>query len=947
MAEPVRAPTGSGSDQPLVREILLFVLLPLLFLRLAGQYVIAQDAEFRRAEARGRLADRLGRIVREGDSTRFFARIGDRIAEDLRGGPVTSERFLRLWQATVASFGVGFDAYAFDASGTLLMPASAPVKAPTLVAETWRGFRGLTRLDDLSGRHDILSLFGNEFDFPILRLNQGTPLPIFGSSGNGLVFWDTLGPGDPDAGFLLAMWDCPPPGVFLESLLTGNPEPGLLLCGVDPEGQRTILSTPAPGPTLPSIPLQPPAEEDREPAGGEEWIWAWDRLGEMRLIAGEAFSPGPHAMIGRVLDGGLLGTALLLAWALALGGVPGPLRRLPLRSKLSGMFLYLTGVGLAGLAALGFSHLRERGEVMAAQANRAGFELLARLDQGMVEEKANLLKLLRDFMADPDFRTDPARMLPKAVALDNHSIVNWLECRNLQGDIIFTTQRADLTEKIGVVGEVIARRFIDLFLGDRLPPQQRLKIKPAELIIQSTLDSPITGWSRIINHPDFIHEIRFGNYDLWWYWNYFRDPRIPAAIVQGDQKLERVIRTYLERVVGERRSGKRDDFRIAAWNLFSNKLLTEESPPPPALTPFLQRMQISGEPLTERFLWAGDEFLIVGLPGKHLKSNLLAAWYPVGKIDTTLAGIRNGLGLGMALAVLVALTLGAIFTDAFLTPLRELMRGVAALRARDVSVRVKVDRADEFGELGRSFNRTIEEIGELLYAQTVQNRLIPAEPPPVPGYRLAMANRPASDLGGDFCDIVPLPDGRVLFAIGDVTGHGVSSALVMAMAKAVLFSWSRIPQPVTVLMERLNRLFFRLLRRQKLMTFFVAILSPADGRLEFTNAGHPLPFLLGPDGPTGRLEVCRAPLGFSERAPFEVQEGRLPPHGTLVFFTDGLIELPIGAAWGSEGLGAFLEANRRLDPEPLRDALLQEAQRLAGAETFPDDVTLIVVHRPG
>ncbi len=846
----------------------------------------------------------------------------------------------------MASSGLDLQLYAFNASGTLLPLPGKPPRAADLVTDGWSILLRTGRRLDMFRAKEIDTLFGSGFEFPALKARAGTAMPVYGAAGNGLLYWEPLASPPVDS-VLIALWDRPAPEIFLRLALQERPEPGLVLLGEGPGGRRTTFAA-IPGLPVPDgLPAQPPeGEAGREAGLPDDWSLAWDRHGGLRLIAAEPYPPGPHRGWSTALDVLLSCLVLGLAAALARWGTPAALARLPLRARLTGLFLYLTLIGLAALAALALSHFREREEVLVAEAQRAALERLTRIDQGFGAEKERFLRDLREFARDPGFRRNPAGMRDKAILYERARRLNWLEARDLNGNLLFTTERPDLTQKIGVLARVLSRRFIDLFLSDRLRPSQKVRIDPAELVITSILDSPLTGWVHITNAPDTVHELKFGDYDLWWWWTYFRDPTSPAAILQADQKLEQVIPPYLTRVLLEREGIDQAALRVAAWSLNRSQFVPAEPVSLPApLRAFAQRVRIVGEPLQIRFAWQGEDFLAVGAPARQIKRHLLLAWYPMSAIRSSLAGIRFALALGMALALVVALLLGGIFTDTLVTPLRELMRGVEALRARNVSVRLQVDSDDEFGELGRSFNRTIEEIGELVFAQSVQNRLMPIVPPVIEGCQLAVVNRAAADLGGDFFDIVPLPDGRVLFCIGDVTGHGVASALVMAMAKAATWSWSRTGQPLIPLMQRLNRLFHRLLRRQKLMTFFALLLDPATGRMTFSNAGHPQPLVLAPDGTITRLDLPHSPLGFSERAPFETADAVLPPGAALLLFTDGLLELPPEQPWLMAGLETFLRARPPAAADELRDALLAEAIHRNGGPSFPDDVTFVVVRR--
>jgi serine phosphatase RsbU (regulator of sigma subunit) len=229
----------------------------------------------------------------------------------------------------------------------------------------------------------------------------------------------------------------------------------------------------------------------------------------------------------------------------------------------------------------------------------------------------------------------------------------------------------------------------------------------------------------------------------------------------------------------------------------------------------------------------------------------------------------------------------------------------------------------------------------------LQQAILPAVLPAVPGYEVAAEYRAAgrTEVGGDFYDVIPLPDGRVAFAVGDVMGRGVAAAAAMAQMRAAVRAYVAIdPEPGAVL-GNLDLMFadqgmFAARDSPQLVTLLYLL---ADGdRVAVGNAGHPPPLLLGPDGSAEFLPMADdVPLGVASdtrTASFV----HLPPGAILLVYTDGLIERrreDIG-----EGLDRLLVAGRNLGGAPLGPGLRQLVEALQDPER-DDDVTAVAVRR--
>ncbi len=239
---------------------------------------------------------------------------------------------------------------------------------------------------------------------------------------------------------------------------------------------------------------------------------------------------------------------------------------------------------------------------------------------------------------------------------------------------------------------------------------------------------------------------------------------------------------------------------------------------------------------------------------------------------------------------------------------------------------------------------------ELERAAEIQNHLLPAEGPPIPGYQVCGSSVPCRAVGGDYYDYIPLPGGRCAIALGDVAGKGLPAALLMCSLHATLRALMELDLPPAETMSRMNRLLARSIPANRFVTFFLGILDPARHALLYVNAGHNAPFLVRAiGGDPERLERTGRPLGLFETSPYEARETALRPGDLLVCYSDGVTEERNagGEEFGEERL---LELARR-PADDLPTAIVERVTAAVGEHHTgsppQDDITLVVLKRTG
>jgi len=236
---------------------------------------------------------------------------------------------------------------------------------------------------------------------------------------------------------------------------------------------------------------------------------------------------------------------------------------------------------------------------------------------------------------------------------------------------------------------------------------------------------------------------------------------------------------------------------------------------------------------------------------------------------------------------------------------------------------------------------------QLRIAKQVQMALLPAADPALEGYDIAGTNVPTWEIGGDYFDYLPQPDGRLGLAIADVSGKGVPAALIMATFRAALRAQRVRDIPLDAIAGRLNRILLDSMDTSRFVTAFYGVLEPRTGAIGFANCGHNPPLLLRAAGGRDVLASGGPALGMWHGATFVPGAASVLPGDVLVLYTDGVIEVmnAAGEMFGVDRLEDVIRRRRHDSSRDLVDAVVDATRAFAGREGYEDDFTLVIVRR--
>ncbi len=236
---------------------------------------------------------------------------------------------------------------------------------------------------------------------------------------------------------------------------------------------------------------------------------------------------------------------------------------------------------------------------------------------------------------------------------------------------------------------------------------------------------------------------------------------------------------------------------------------------------------------------------------------------------------------------------------------------------------------------------------ELQLAMEIQQRFQPTAPPVVPGYEFQGISFPCYEIGGDYYDFIQREDGRLVIALGDVSGKGTAAALLMSSLHASIHAQTGSHDSLVETISAVNRYLADNIPSNRFVTLFYAELDPESGALSFLNAGHNPPLIVHAAGTVEQLASGGLPLGIKANA--EYREGRttLQRGDVLVIYSDGVTEAasPSGEEFGPTRLYEVVSRNVDSSAAGIRDRIESALTKFSQGTQAADDITLVIVKR--
>jgi serine phosphatase RsbU (regulator of sigma subunit) len=325
-----------------------------------------------------------------------------------------------------------------------------------------------------------------------------------------------------------------------------------------------------------------------------------------------------------------------------------------------------------------------------------------------------------------------------------------------------------------------------------------------------------------------------------------------------------------------------------------------------------------------------------------------------------LAGVWRSQAIALtaaAGALLLAVVMAAFMARLVSTPVLKLIEFMNRVGSGDLEAKAEFGGSTEFRRLEDALNRMIADLRDRLrvrhslgVAMEVQQRLLPAAPPQIRGLDVAGHSTYCDETGGDYYDFLVLdraaPD-AVLVALGDVMGHGVAAALIMASVRAVLRDRVVAAGSLAELMARLNRFISADHNGERFMTMHLSVIDAKSKTMRWASAGHDPAILYDPaEGSFKEVGHGDLPLGILDDTQYEEQTyGPLRTGQVILVGTDGVWEMPDvkGEAFGKDRLREIIREFSSRPAADIADAIRERLANFRGSAKQVDDVTFVVI----
>lgn len=840
-----------------------------------------------------------------------------------------------------------FDLYAFSPSGKLITPSEINLRSKYLASRLWeilacspieqnRKFQKIKR--------SLRSFVGDEFRISQFLEGRDSCLPIIVKHRKGYVYWKNSQE-NPSHGVLVFFWEIPDHQYMLKKVkdrINSDFASGFLFADGSVAEKFGVLNK---APANPGVIFARIADMGQNAFFDDSnLLWKGRKVGNCWLLA--SMKAETELFVNKQRFFSLLAVLLIiLASAVYLWASGNSLVYFSIRLKLIILFLTAVASPIMGFVYLGYRYIDDREQNLRSLVSNNSRKLLFELDESFkdvgnefLDDFASLSNSVSQKHSEEFLKNIHARM-------EKNDLIS-IELRDAEtAEIKYFMQNEMYFEGMREVSDAFSRFCIDNTLGSSLADA-------VDPILEMVVRSPEAGLNFFFHRPKEVHKMEFGPVPLFIFWEIFdglEGKPVYVYIVQSAARLlKQLMARHLTRSFLEKRNAP---YILAASHGVTGEWFPAGISTSKSIKDFTQRIFFADQPMETTAMLKGEEYIITGQKGRYAKDYALYSFYPVKLIKNDIRIQIRILFTGIMLFVIVALLTGWLLSDIFLVPVERLGHGVLAIRNRDSSFRIEASQKDEFGDLAVSFNHMIEDLKEMQLAKDVQESLLPALPPEIPGYEVSFANRMASAVGGDYFDVHLIEQNKVFIVIGDVTGHGVGSALVMAMARAIFYQGLKEGRGLLDLFNDLNLAiyeYFSVPPVRKMITLFAAFIDLSDGCGEFVNAGHNFPVKMAADGTCEHLESVHLPIGavkklrklFPKKFSIEKEE-------TIVFYTDGLIEVKDRSdrMLGYEKFIEHLEKQRGKSAENISQALLSLYEDWLSGNEPDDDLTMIVFRR--
>ncbi len=654
----------------------------------------------------------------------------------------------------------------------------------------------------------------------------------------------------------------------------------------------------------------------------------------------------------RILSGAVL--VILILSILAAYLIFKENRVFSIRWKLGLLFLYANGLPLLILGFIGYEYLQQTRGMLLDRAFDQISGLLADYDTRFETIKSETAEYLNQ-QIDAINKEFGSRMVSQKKLDELLKKVNRLK----PFDFVAADRKGKLYKakvpgrKANIFFAAMSKTMLDYFNFRDYTPQTLFKEDEAttggggKIKAETFLSGKTIIFHRILQRIGQVHPEQMAQDARQYYWNVFGDfdKRAFNLLVGVSWDFHTLQESYVNKSIDSLNQNT-DDIRF--YGIIEANGVTY----PPTKDLSKEIFGLFRQTFSLRTLYVdeirvdGRQFAAYGTIGRELDRVAMVGLYPLDRINRQIGSLQWRLIIFALLSLSLTTGVGFMLSAQFMEPVKELERGVQAIGRQDFRYRLPVKTADEFGRLSVVFNRAIESLEDLEVAKIVQENLFPQESLSQNNLRVFGRSVAMTRLGGDYYDFFTLDESSVGILMGDVAGHGVPAALLMAMAKAsVLLSDEDRRRPAAML-GSLHKVIHRVKssKIKRMMTCQYFSINSKTGSYLVSNAGHCFPAVIRRNGEDVELlKLVGTPLGITKKPKYEDTPGQLEPGDIVLLYTDGIIEShnAAGVEMGFDRFVQMLQQQYDPDLETYYQKLFTAYKQWSPAAD--DDITMVLI----
>ena len=625
-----------------------------------------------------------------------------------------------------------------------------------------------------------------------------------------------------------------------------------------------------------------------------------------------------------------------------------------IRFRIIGIFSMASIFPVLMAIIIGYSVLSDKEKVIEESILSESLTGISKIEDQYKVLENKTLQCAKDLREAIKYETVSETLLNKY--LEKYSIpkdLTRLDVRDANVNTIFTMDDREVNGFAEVM-DLICRITLKLHTPQRVD-SKTMKISPGEIVSEGMLSTDELGYASLIRQRGKQWRFKVGVHPSLWYWDVYPElatgPAFICFVTQPGVTYQKQLSDYFKTS-----HVASDSIQLYAY--INERFYTPTIQPIHNKLPVKQLVDLAVVAFrTNKVVFRsieidGNPCWVTVKQEKNVYTHIFFHLISKKERLKVLTPLKWRLFLSGLFALIISLSGAWFITRLVIIPIKDLSNGIEAIRFRYKDYMIPVRRKDEFGEIASAFNRVLKEMSEMEYGKIVQESLLPSEEPKIPGYDIAFFTVSASDLAGDYHDYVMLDDNKISIILGDVSGHGISASLAMAMAKAT-FNYAKaknvkFPEDF---MDMLNTIINKELKpRNKLMTLISMILTPETGEVIFDNAGQSFPaYYSSSTNSSEEIKMPSLPSGGMKKRKRKPVTKNMAHGDAFIFYTDGIIEAS-SASGEMFGYERFFETfteqmKNNISSKEAINNIYQAVENFREPGHHSDDITLIIVKR--